>query len=180
MKVVVLYGSPRKKGTTAQLVSAFCDALPKDAEIQIFSPYDNPVNPCCGCGLCEQGWYCAYDDMDEVMEAMIECDLLVIASPVYYLTFPAPLKAVLDRTQRCFNAHRQERSPFHFKERDAIVLLAAGAPSERGDVVREQLRWLLPPLNAHMKGIVVCANTDKEIDHDAIEYAAELGSRVGR
>lgn len=177
MKVVILYGSPRKNGTTARLVEAFCSSLPESADVRLFSAYELLIDPCRSCGMCSEKWDCPYDDMDTLLEAMLECDLLVIASPVYYLTFPAPLKAIIDRTQRCYSAHRQGRSPFAAKQRQAAVLLAAGAPSESGEVIRQQLRWVLPSLNAGLKGMVVCANTDAAgVSSEAIKQAVQLGS----
>ena len=176
MKVVILYGSPRKNGVTARLVEAFCSALPDSADVRLFSAYEQLVAPCRSCGVCSEKWDCPYEDMDVLLGALLECDLLVIASPVYYLTFPAPLKAIVDRTQRCYSAHRQGRSPFAAKQRQAVVLLAAGAPSESGEVIRQQLRWVLPSLNAELRGMMVCANTDSAgVTTSAIEQAIRLG-----
>lgn len=179
MNTVILFGSPSESGATAKLVSAFCDALPTSARIRAFGAFEQNVRPCIDCGLCADGWRCAYDDMDVILEALLECDLLVIASPIYFLSFPAPLKAILDRTQRCFAAHLQGRSPFASKPRQAAVLLAAGSPSERGEVIRQQLRWLLPPLNAELCGMVVCADTDASgVSSEALGQAAALGASL--
>jgi len=120
-----------------------------------------------------------HSDMEEIIDALLECDLLIIASPVYHLSFPAPLKAIFDRTQQCFCAYRHGRSPFADKQRQAVVLLTAGAPSETGEIIRRQLKWLLPPLNALLSGMVVCANTDEEgITRDAIDRAIALAESV--
>lgn len=175
MKIVILFGSPRENGCTSRLVSAFCSSLPKDAQVQLIKAYKLDIKPCLSCGKCINEWTCRFDDMDAIINALLECDMLVIASPVYHLTFPAPLKAILDRTQRCFNAHRQGRSPFARKQREAVVLLTAGAPSERGDVIRQQLRWLLPPLNARLRSFVICPNTDAEgVSNESIRQAMEI------
>lgn len=175
MNVVILYGSPRENGCTARLVSAFLADAPADTDVRLFSAYELNIRPCLSCGLCEKRWDCAMDDMDGIMDALLACDLLVIAAPVYHLSFPAPLKAIIDRTQRCFCAHRQGRSPFASKQRRAAVLLAAGSPSEDGEVIRRQLRWLLPTLNASLEGMVVCANTDAAgVSREAIDRTAAL------
>lgn len=179
MNVVILYGSPRENGYTSRLVSAFCAALPDDVSIRAFSAYELNVAPCCSCSYCEDNWGCTRDDMEDIIAALLGCDLLVIASPVYHLSFPAPLKAIIDRTQRCFCAYRQGRSPFADKERRAVVLLTAGSPSENGELIRRQLRWLLPPLNAQLSGMVVCANTDKAgVCRDAIDRTMALAESI--
>ncbi|MBE6760196.1 MAG: NAD(P)H-dependent oxidoreductase [Ruminococcaceae bacterium] len=179
MKTVILYGSPRENGYTSRLVSSFCSAMPEDTPIRSFSAYELHVDPCCSCGFCEENWGCTHSDMEEIIDALLECDLLIIASPVYHLSFPAPLKAIFDRTQQCFCAYRHGRSPFADKQRQAVVLLTAGAPSETGEIIRRQLKWLLPPLNALLSGMVVCANTDEEgITRDAIDRAIALAESV--
>jgi len=181
LKIAILYGSPRENGYTAQLVSAFCTALPEEAVIRTVRAYETPVEPCRGCGVCEREWNCPYDDMEQILGTLMQCDVIVIASPVYHLSFPAPLKAIVDRMQRCFCAHRSGRSPFSDRERKAVVLLTAGSPSEDGDIIRRQLRWLLPPLNAELCGMVVCPNTDAEgLSLFASEQAAAVAQSLAR
>jgi len=179
MNTVVLYGSPHENGYTSRLVSAFCSALPEEAVIRTFRAYEMDIKPCRSCGVCADEWRCIYSDMEEVIGTLHQSDLIVIASPVYHLSFPAPLKTIIDRTQRCFLAHQQGRSPFADRMRQAVVLLTAGSPSENGEVIRQQLRWLLPPLNARLSGMVVCPNTDAEgVSRTALEQAAALAEAV--
>lgn len=62
------------------------------------------IAPCHACYFCrEHGGECAYkDDMAEILQAMIDADVLVLASPVYFYSIDAQLKAVIDRTvARC-------------------------------------------------------------------------------
>lgn len=179
MNVIILYGSPHESGYTARLVSAFCSSLPDEAAIRTIRAYETNIEPCRSCGVCSDEWRCIYDDMEDILSAIHQSDVIVFASPVYHLSFPAPLKTIIDRTQRCFLAHRQGRSPFADRLRQAVVLLTAGSPSENGHVIMQQLRWLLPTLNANMSGMVVCANTDAEgVSRDALEQAEALAGAV--
>ena len=41
---------------------------------------------------------CYEDDMAEVLQKMIDADVIVLASPVYFYSIDAQLKAVIDRT----------------------------------------------------------------------------------
>lgn len=61
---------------------------------------DGIIAPCHACYFCrEHGGECAYkDDMAEILQAMIDADVLVLASPVYFYSIDAQLKAVIDRT----------------------------------------------------------------------------------
>ena len=38
------------------------------------------------------------DDMGEILQKIIDCDVLVLSSPVYFYSMSAQLKAVIDRT----------------------------------------------------------------------------------
>ena len=58
------------------------------------------IAPCSGCYFCrEHHGQCVHqDDMAEVLQKMIDADVLVQASPVYFYAIDAQLKAVIDRT----------------------------------------------------------------------------------
>lgn len=58
------------------------------------------IAPCSGCYYCrDNGGKCVHkDDMAEVLQKMIDADVLVLASPVYFYSIDAQLKAVIDRT----------------------------------------------------------------------------------
>ena len=52
-----------------------------------------------GCYVCKDSGVCAIkDDMTEIMQKMIDCDVMVLASPVYFYSIDAQLKAVIDRS----------------------------------------------------------------------------------
>jgi multimeric flavodoxin WrbA len=54
---------------------------------------------CRACCACRGTGVCAIkDDMAEVLQKMIDCDVMVFASPVYFYSICAQLKTVLDRT----------------------------------------------------------------------------------
>ena len=182
MNIVILFGSPNKNGCTEQLMTAFLSECPDCAHVRIFNAYELNIHPCLSCGVCEKSWACSMDgldDMEVIISALLDCDLLVIATPVYHLSFPAPLKAIIDRTQRCFCAYRHYRNPFVAKKRKAAVLLAAGSPSENGEVIGRQLHWLLPTLNASLAGMEVCANTDAAgVSCEAVGRVIELARKL--
>lgn len=180
MNVVVLFGSPRRNRSTAELLDAFLASLPAEASVKEYHAYEMSVRPCVSCGVCAEKWGCAFEDaMSQIIEAMLDCDVLVIASPVYFLSFPAPLKAIVDRTQRCFAASLQKRSPFEGRQRQVAILLAAGAPSEDGSVIERQVHWMAQAINARIAGKVVCPNTDRTgVTEHALEQTRRLAARI--
>lgn len=100
-KVLILSGSPRKGGNSDIL----CDQFAKGAReagsvVEKIRVADKKIAPCRACYYCrDHGGECAIkDDMAEVLQKMIDADVIVLASPVYFYSIDAQLKAVIDRT----------------------------------------------------------------------------------
>ena len=101
MKIVCLLGSPREKGNSATIAKRFCDSAERlGAEIRTFTLNKLQYRGCQGCMVCKTRLdRCALeDDLTEVLEAVRETDVLVLATPVYYCDVTSQLKAFLDRT----------------------------------------------------------------------------------
>ena len=100
-KVLILSGSPRKGGNSDLLCSEFARGTQESGnEVEIIRVAAKKIAPCSGCYFCRaHGGQCAHqDDMAEVLQKMIDADVIVLASPVYFYSIDAQLKAVIDRT----------------------------------------------------------------------------------
>ena len=99
MRILVLVGSPRKNGNTEQLADAFiAGAQAAGAEVTKYSIRGKKIAPCLNCNYCQSHALCALrDDMAEVYELLLHTDAVVFATPIYFYTMTAQLKAVLDR-----------------------------------------------------------------------------------
>lgn len=184
LNIIVLYGSPHTSGSTASLLGAFmsgfscytagcgaadreaacrraCHNIPHEVCTVTFSAYDMDIRPCLDCGMCVPEDTCRFGDLDRFDSALRRCGGIVIASPVYHSSFPAPLKALFDRTQRYYNACRRKQPVFPGAPRPAAVLLAAGQASETGDIIKKQLSRILPPLGASISEFVIAPGTDR-------------------
>ncbi len=100
MKIAVLNGSPRK-GNTAAMVDAFAEGA-KEAghEVEILHVGKMKIGGCLGCEYCHgkgEGKCVQKDDMEKVMPAYLEADMIVYASPVYYFDVTAQLSAAMQR-----------------------------------------------------------------------------------
>ena len=173
MKAVHIFGSPHKNGFTRKLADFYISSLPEECEIKEFNAYEMNVMSCFGCKGCEKANICISDDMDSLTKAIDESDILIISSPIYYLSFPAPLKAIIDRFQRFFEADRRGDNFLRNKERKAVILLTAGTPSERGETVKKQLRWVLPSLGAKLDKMIICPKTDSINIESTMEFAID-------
>ena len=99
MKIVILSGSPRKGGNTDILVEAFGEkAKAAGHALRIYRVASMTIHPCLGCDGCNPDGVCVQkDDMAEISEAIRGADVLLFASPIYWFSVSAQLKAVIDR-----------------------------------------------------------------------------------
>lgn len=100
MKIVNLLGSPRKRANSSMIAECFCTTAQKlGAEVQTFALNDLHFRGCQACMACKTKLEkCALkDDLAEVLNAIQESDVLVMASPVYFGDVSSQLKAAIDR-----------------------------------------------------------------------------------
>ena len=100
-KVLILSGSPRKGGNSDILCDEFAKGAKKAGhQVEKIQVAEKKIAPCTGCYFCRNnGGRCALnDDMAEILQKIIDCDVLVLSSPVYFYSICAQLKAVIDRT----------------------------------------------------------------------------------
>ena len=139
MKVLVLTGSPHKHGSTDLLAGEFIRGA-KEAghEVTRFDAAFSDIRPCLGCdGCCESGVCVQKDDMAKVLDALMEADLVALATPLYYYGISAQLKAVIDR----FYA---KDAAIHEKRHKAVLLAPAAATDD----------WTMEALESHFK--IIC------------------------
>jgi multimeric flavodoxin WrbA len=101
MKIVCLLGSPREKGNSATIANRFCATAERlGAEVRTFVLNKLEYRGCQGCMACKTKLdRCILeDDLTEVLEAVRETDVLVLASPVYYGDLSSQLKGFIDRS----------------------------------------------------------------------------------
>lgn len=114
-RVLILSSSPRRHGNSDTLCDEFLRGAREaghDAE-KIFLR-DRTIYYCTGCGTCtEPGRSCPqYDDAREIIEKMVEADVIVLASPVYFYAMSAQMKTLIDRC--CSEYLRMSNKEFYF------------------------------------------------------------------
>ena len=100
-KIVILNGSTRKNGNTAELVKAFAEgAAANGNEITIFHLDSMNIGGCKGCfgGSSNKACPCVQkDDMAKIYPAAKTSDIVVLASPLYYWHLSGQLRTAFDR-----------------------------------------------------------------------------------
>ena len=99
MKVLLINGSPKRDGNTAQALEEMEKVfLQEGVEVETIHVGTQDIRGCIACGGCMRQGKCVFEDLvNEVAPKFQEADGLVVASPVYYASPNATLIALLDR-----------------------------------------------------------------------------------
>ncbi len=101
MKIVGIYGSPRKAGNTDLMLDAFLEgAGAAGGEIHRLYVRELEIRGCLGCGHCDKAGVCIQkDDMQVVYPLLEQAHRIVVASPIYFYGITGQLKLLVDRAQ---------------------------------------------------------------------------------
>jgi arsenate reductase len=101
MFILGLQGSPRTKGNTSVLLSAYlAEAERLGAQTEHIDVATKNISPCKECGTCDKKGFCPIeDDMQEIYPLLRRADIIVMATPVFFYGPTAQIKALIDRSQ---------------------------------------------------------------------------------
>ena len=97
--ILVIQGGGRPKGNTAQLIDSFVKGAVDDGNTaEVISLMKNEVKGCLGCNACRYGKPCVQKDaFNDLVPKIKAADCLVFASPLYFWTVSAGIKAFIER-----------------------------------------------------------------------------------
>ncbi len=100
MRIAILNGSPRKENTAA-MIEAFREGAEEAGhEVEVLHVGKMKINGCLACEYCHtkgEGKCIQKDDLEKIMPAYLESDMVVFASPIYYFAPTAQLEAAWQR-----------------------------------------------------------------------------------
>lgn len=139
MRILVLMGSPNRKGSTSLLVSEFVKgAREAGCQAEVIDVCHMNIRPCSGCVRCGYEGPCVQkDDMEEIRAKILASDMIVFATPLYYYGMSAQLKTVIDR----FCAFNSSLAGRHLKS--ALLTVAWNSDD-----------WTFEALEAHYRTLV--------------------------
>lgn len=145
-KIVVITGSPRRNGNSTAMAEAFIQAAKDQGHmVTRFDAAFMRIGICNACEACFQtGKACCFDDdFNNLAPAILEADVVVFSTPVYWYAVPAPLKAVLDKMYSFVVADRKVAGKDCIllgccEENDRSVLDGIRTPFERSAAF---LKW---------------------------------------
>jgi multimeric flavodoxin WrbA len=99
--ILILNGSPRKGGNTSFLVEELKKIVIKNGHnVKVLFLNDYTINPCKGCFWCYDGFpqKCIQNDfMNTLYPIVIDSEILIFSSPIYWFNYSAQLKLFIDR-----------------------------------------------------------------------------------
>jgi multimeric flavodoxin WrbA len=176
---VVLFGSPRKKGNTAELARTVIATLKgKGWGVRTLYLNDMNIRPCQGCYTCLPAAVCRIqDDMKDVRKYIMESDLIVYATPIYWFGPSGQLKLAMDRSI----AFMDENFTSRVKGKKAITLTTFG--DENTDSCRPAIDMFTKTFD--LLGITYAGQVNAPgcqpqggVGHQYIEKAKELAESV--
>lgn len=125
MKTLIFNGSPRRGGDTDSLVAQVLSVL--EGDHKVVYAYGSDIQPCIDCRYCWENHGCAIQDgMQEIYEYILECDNILIASPLYFSELSGPLLTVATRLQMFFCARHFGKTNLIQKVKKGGVIIAGG------------------------------------------------------
>ncbi len=135
IKILNIYGSPRKNGNTDELMKSFERGVQennflKNSSFIIENIFIRKMkfSPCIECRLCSIDGECAInDEMQEAYKKLKDADFIAVSSPIFFVSVSAILKSFVDRCQRFWSLKYELNEKIITKSRRGIFISAAGA-----------------------------------------------------
>ena len=122
--ILIISASPRKGGNSDLLCDAFIQgAMDSGHQTEKIFVQHKTIKGCFGCEICKSNESkCIHmDDMPEILSKMIDKDIIVLATPVYFYSMDGQLKTLIDRTYSRYT---------EMNGKDFYFILTGGAPDK--------------------------------------------------
>lgn len=98
--ILIISASPRKGGNSDTLCDRFAQGVKESGhQVEKIRLSEKQIGYCRGCGVCNSTHKCIQkDDMAALLDKMVEADVIVLATPVYFYSMDGQMKTFIDRT----------------------------------------------------------------------------------
>ncbi|MBD5463263.1 MAG: flavodoxin family protein [Lachnospiraceae bacterium] len=176
MKVLIVSSSPRKEGNSDVLCDRFArGASEAGHEVEKIMLRDKKISPCNACYACMETHTCVIkDDMADIFPKLLKADVILLASPVYFYSVSAQMKAVIDR---CLVDHKRiAGKKFYF------IVTAADPQHEAAEGTLAAFRGFIRCLpDSQERGVIYGTGTWDKGDvfrHPSYEQAYKMGKEM--
>lgn len=188
-RVLIIHGSPRIHSNSTLLTEHILQGITSiqgDVEVETISLREKHIQPCLACDGCQRKLGCVIkDDMQELYTSFDSADLLLVASPVYFNSVSAQLKALIDRTQAIWASKYVLHQPLinREKKRLGVFIATAGNPEGVAEFTPSArvMELFFKAVNTVYHGNFFVTNTDKapvQSRPELLSKASELGIQL--
>lgn len=177
MKIIVLQGSPHKSGSSNLLAEQFVKGAKEVGHsVEIIDAAHMNMHPCIGCERCGMNGECVHkDDNSIIRDALLESDMVVFVTPIYYFGMSAQLKMVIDR----FYSYTMKLSGKHLKA--ALITAAWDSSDEVMLYTAEHYKKICRYMNFENCGMVLgtgCGTPSMTQGTKHMKTAYQLGKSI--
>lgn len=177
MNVIVISTSLRAHSNSDALANEFIRGA-QDAghSVEKISLVDKNIQFCKGCLACQKLGKCVIkDDVNDIMEKVLNADVVVWATPIYYYEMSGQMKTLIDRMNAMYSQD--------YKFRDVYMLTTA---AEDEDFVPKRAEagltgWIDCYPKSRLAGTLFCGgvNDPRDIEGNAkLQTAYEMGKNA--
>jgi len=188
MKILGIYGSPRRKGNSDILLDkALEGAKSTGAEVSSVYARDLKMIGCIECGGCDKTGKCVVkDEMQSVYPLLEFADVIILASPIFFYGVPSQAKAIIDRCQALWRKRMLTKTKEQRKTYDSGkgYIIAVGATSGKSlfDGTIMTTRYFYDALDMSYEGGMFVRKIDSKgaiLEHpEILKEAYEFGVSV--
>lgn len=180
-KLVIISSSPRKNGNSEILCQQFAKgAKEANLEVEFVNINAYSILPCLACEYCRHHHrQCVRkDDANLIIEKMIQADVWVLATPVYFYSVSGQMKLLIDR----FFAREYEIREAN-KRKNAFFIITSGSPDHNQMVATiESLRGFIKVLKTVDEGGIIYGtgafNKGDSCHHEAYHQAYVMAKTI--
>jgi multimeric flavodoxin WrbA len=182
-RLLAIAGSPRREGNSDALLDACTEgARATGAEVDLLVVASAGIRPCTGCNLCSSDGVCVLrDGMEEVYPRIDAADAIIVATPVYFATVPAVLKALYDRCQPYWARRYVLKQPILRRRPAGLIVVGGGGDPYGNSCAINPTRSVLAVLGADYSfelAVEADARGDAQAQQPALARAREIGGAL--
>jgi multimeric flavodoxin WrbA len=184
VKVLGLYGSPRRGGNTDILLDEVLrGAQERGAQIERIIISTLNFSPCIECHGCDETGECILDDdMEKIYPKLLEADCIILASPIFFYGVTAWTKALIDRVQSLWVRRYRLKSLPERRGRGFFISVGATKGARLFDGAMLTVKYFFDALGVDLVGQLlfkgVEAKGDIRTHPTALQEAFEAGKAL--
>lgn len=173
-QILIISTSPRENGNSETLANQFAQGAKEVGHnVEKIVLYNKSIGFCKGCLACQKNKGCVIkDDVQDILEKLLDADVVVFATPIYFYEMSGQMKTLLDRTNPLF--------PVQYKFRD-IYLLATAADHDENSMdgaIYGLQGWISCFSKTKLAGIVRSVGADSYNSPQALQEAYNMGKSI--